>query len=107
MDYEHDRFLYESDGNLHFGCVNPFCGHGNPALPNHYKVPIETDTMTLRLVSHENRKVTLEATIKVDRGDFKAGQKVTLEAADNLEACKKEFDRVFNPDKPRTLPRFV
>lgn len=88
MDYEHDRFLYEKDGNLHFGCVNPFCGHGNPALPNHYRVPMETDTMTLKFISHKNRQVTLEA-------------------ADNLKACEEEFNKVFNPDKPRTLPRFI
>lgn len=107
FDHEHDRYLYEEDEKLHFGCINPFCGHGDPALPNHYRVPMETDTMVLQVVSHQDRKLTLEATIKVDRGKYKTDQKVTIVADDNLEVCKEEFDKIFNPDKPRTLPRFI
>lgn len=106
FDHEHDRYLYEKDGSLHFGCINPFCGHGDPALPNHYQVPMETDTMALQVISHQDRKLTLEATIKETKGEFKEGQKVTLVADDNLEACKVEFDKIFNPQKPK-LPRFV
>lgn len=96
FDHEHDRFLYEKDSFLHFGCINPFCGHGDPALPNHYKIPMEIPAMSIQVIEHKERKLTIEATIKRDAGEFKCGQKVTLVADDNLESCKQEFDRVFN-----------
>jgi len=59
-DFEHSRFLYAKDGFLHFGCVNPFCGHGDPALPNHWQIPMETNAIRIRLLSHKHRHVTFE-----------------------------------------------
>ena len=93
---EHMAFLGERDGILHFGCRNPFCGHGNPALPNHWNIPCDTKDMTLKLVAHKDGKVTFEVTPKRDAGKFKAGEPIMVIADDNLEACKKEFDKVFN-----------
>ena len=62
MAHEHDRFLYEKDGKLHYGCINPFCGHGDPALPNHWAVPMETDVVKLRLVSApKGRRYSIKA----------------------------------------------
>jgi len=92
---EHMAFLGEREGALHFGCRNPFCGHGNPALPNHWKLPCETPDMVLKLISHKDGKVTFEVTLKKDAGKFKAGEPITIEADDNLSACKDEFDKVF------------
>jgi len=88
--HEHDRFLYEKDGALHFGCVNPFCGHGHPALPNHYRIPLETKELSMRLLSHKDRKVELELTRKDNGGQ------VVLAAGDSLEECKEAFDQLFN-----------
>lgn len=95
FDHEHDRFLRVKDGCMHFGCVNPFCGHGDPALPNHWELPMNIPTMTLKVVSHEARKLKVAITLKRDSGEFKAGQTVTVVADDNLESCKAEFDKVF------------
>lgn len=89
-DHEHDRFLYEREGFLHFGCVNPFCGHGNPALPRHYKIPLETKELSIKLLSHKDRKVELGLTRK-DNGD-----QIVLTAGDSLEECKEAFDQLFN-----------
>lgn len=99
FDYEHDRYLYEKDGFLHFGCINPFCGHGDPALPKHYKIHMEIPAMSLKVVSHQDRKLIIEATLKRDGDSFKAGTKVTIEADDNLDSCKEAFDRIFGSSK--------
>lgn len=95
---EHMAFLGERDGCLHFGCRNPFCGHGNPALPNHWRIPCDVQDMTIKLVAHKDRKLTFEITPKRDAGKFKSGEPITLVADDNLEACKEEFDRVFEEE---------
>ena len=89
---EHMAFLGEREGALHFGCRNPFCGRGDPALPNHWKIPCETPDVVLKLISHKDGKVPFEVTLKRDAGRFKA---ITLEADDNLPACHDEFDKVF------------
>ena len=93
--HEHDRFLYERDSFLHFGCVNPFCGHGNPALPNHYRIPLETKELSMRLLSHKDRKVELELTRKDNGGQ------IVLTAGDSLEECKKAFEQIFNSKEAR------
>ena len=91
-DHEHDRFLYEKDSFLHFGCVNPFCGHGNPALPHHYKIPLETKELSMKLLSHKDRRVEMQLT-----GKDSGGQTV-LTAGDSLEECKEAFDRLRNEE---------
>lgn len=88
--HEHDRFLYERDGYLHFGCVNPFCGHGDPALPNHFTVPLETKGLSMRLLSHTDRKVELQITRKDN------GAQVVLSAGDSLKECEEAFAQLFN-----------
>lgn len=92
---EHMAFLGEREGKLHFGCRNPFCGHGNPALPNHWEIPCETEDVTLKVISHKSGIVTFAVTPKRDAGKFKAGQPIALMANDNLEACKEEFNKIF------------
>ena len=92
---EHMAFLGQRDGALYFGCRNPFCGHGNPALPNHWKIPYDTKDMTLKLISHEKGKVSFEVTPKKTAGKFQAGEPITVVADDNLPACKEEFDKIF------------
>lgn len=94
-DHKHDRFLYEKDVKLHYGCINPFCGHGNPALPNHWTVPMETDVVKLRVVSHEDRKLTLELTWKVDHLKHHQGEITAIVMPDNLEDNKKMFNEIF------------
>ena len=37
---EHMAFLYEKEGFLHFGCRNPFCGHGDPCLTKPHGVAV-------------------------------------------------------------------
>ena len=84
-DHEHDRFLSEEHTMFIFGCINPFCGHGSPALPKRYKIPKETNEVKLKLLSHLNRKVTMGVTIK------ETGKRVVFECDDNLVACSKAF----------------
>ncbi len=97
-DHEHDRFLYEKDGFLHFGCLNPFCGHGNPALPFHHKIPLDSEDVTMKLVSHRDRKMQVEVTPK----DPQYGPTI-LECEDNLEACGQAFGELhFPPKQPST-----
>lgn len=88
-NHEHDRFLYEKDGYLHFGCINPFCGHGDPALPNHWKVPMQFEGGCMKLLYHIGRKVAIEVT------RYSTGEKTTLVTDNNLEACREEFQRLF------------
>jgi len=89
MAHEHDRFLYEKDGALHFGCVNPFCGHGSPALPKHYCVSLDRKDVVMRLLAHDNGQVRIEVTPK----DTQC-KPVILTAEDNLEACREAFNRL-------------
>lgn len=89
MTHEHDRFLFEKDGALHFGCINPFCGHGNPALPNHQKIPLDSKDVTMKLVSHEGREIKIEVTPKNTCYDS-----VILTTEDNLEACAEAFENL-------------
>lgn len=98
-NHKHDRFLYEKNGELHYGCINPFCGHGNPALPNHWAVPMETDVVKLRLISHKDRRIALELTWKVDFLEHHKGEVMQVEMPDNLEANKAEFSRIFHSEK--------
>lgn len=110
LDHAHDRFLFVKDGEMHFGCINPFCMHGNFGLPAHYKLPMDIPAMTLKLLSHKDRKVTFEVTLKSDASKFKSGTTTTLTADDNLEACKAKFDEVFGSsekEEKRQYPRFV
>lgn len=93
---EHMAFLGVRDGKLHFGCRNPFCGHGNPALPNHWAIPCETDDMTVDLVSNKSGKVTFKITPKRSAGKLQAGVPVTITADANMESCRAEFERAFN-----------
>ncbi len=102
-DHKHDRFLYEKDDQLHYGCINPFCGHGNPALPNHWAVPMETDVVSLRLVSHKDREIVLEITWKRDFLGHHTGEIMPVSMPDNLEASKAEFDKIFHPEKYAVL----
>ena len=95
MAHEHDRFLGEREDALHFGCVNPFCGHGNPALPNHYKVPLESKDVTMKLLSHENDLLKIEVTPK----DPQYGPAI-LECEDNFEACGQAFGQLSFPVAP-------
>ena len=91
MAHEHDRFLGERDGALHFGCTNPFCGHGNPALPNHYKIPLDSKDVTMELLSHKGGELKIEVTPKDARY-----QAAILTTEDNLEACADGFkDLIF------------
>ncbi len=89
MAHEHDRFLGEREGALHFGCVNPFCGHGNPALPNHHKIPLDSKDVTMKLLSHENGKMRVEVTPKDQQYS-----PTILECEDNLEACGQAFGQL-------------
>lgn len=89
-NHAHDRYLYQKDGFLHFGCINPFCGHGDPALPHHYKVPLELKELSVRLLSHKDRKLKLEITRK------DTGGQAFLTAGDSLAECKEVFDQLFN-----------
>lgn len=92
-DHEHDRFLYKKDGFLHFGCINPFCGHGDPALPQHFEIPLNSKDVTMKLLTHKDRRLRIEVTPK------EAGWKpAILECEDNLEACNEGFRKlIFNP----------
>lgn len=96
MTHEHDRFLYEKDGYLHFGCINPFCGHGNPALPNHYKVPLDSEDVVMRLVKHEAGKLEIEVTAKVKDPEYAS---TLLQSDDNFEACGQAFKRLVFTEK--------
>lgn len=95
-NFEHNRFLYVGDERLHFGCVNPFCGHGNPALPNHWEIPIETEAIRIALVSHDSRQVVFNVYIKKSFANHKAGDVETVKCADNLPACQEAFKALFH-----------
>lgn len=86
--HEHDRFLGESDGALHFGCINPFCGHGDPALPNHYKIPLDSNDVTMKLLSHKEGGLEIEITAR------ETGKTATMVVDDNLEACSEGFRNI-------------
>jgi len=96
-NHEHDRFLYTKDGFMIFGCINPFCGHGDPALPNHWAIPMETDAITIVSAKHnkKERLVTFEVRFKKDIGRFKKGDVVQLPCADNFVCCKAIFNDLF------------
>jgi len=109
-DHEHDRFLLEKEGKLIYGCVNPFCGHGDPALPHRWGVPMESDVVKLRVVSHKDRMLTLELTWKVDHLGHNKGEVMQVTIPDNLEDNKAEFNKIFHPEKeakPILLGPFV
>ncbi|MDO9334141.1 MAG: type II secretion system protein [Dehalococcoidales bacterium] len=94
MAHEHDRFLYEKNGFLHFGCINPFCGHGNPALPHHDKVPLDSQDVTMKLISHDDGVVTIKVTPKDT-----AYASTILKCEDNLEACRQGFRGLVFPKR--------
>jgi len=94
-NFEHNRFLYVKDEKLHFGCVNPFCGHGDPALPHHWEVPLETESIRISLASHSDRQLDFEIHLKQDVGKHKAGEIIKLSCADNLPACQLAFRTFF------------
>ena len=94
MAHEHDRFLGEYEGALHFGCVNPFCGHGNPALPFHKKIPLDSEDVTMKLLSHENGMMKVE--MKPQDPEYGS---VILECEDNLAACGEAFGKLAFPEK--------
>lgn len=93
--FEHSRFLSVNDGFLQFGCINPFCGHGNPALPRHWSIPLETKSITISVVSHKDRLVTFAVFLKKSVRKHEAGETVELICADNLVACKTAFAELF------------
>jgi len=95
-DFEHNRLLYVLDGNIHFGCVNPFCGHGDPALPNHWEIPLETEAIRITVASHLNRKVVFEIHLKTDVANHKADEVVKITCDDNLPACQSAFRKFFS-----------
>lgn len=95
-DHNHDRYLREEKDVLIFGCINPFCCHGNFGLPNHWKIPKETKAVKMKVVSHKNRYLELELTLKKQIREHKSGAIVVIECADNLWACKIEFNKLFN-----------
>lgn len=95
-DFEHNRFLYVCDGHVHFGCTNPFCGHGNPALPNHWEIPLETEGIRIVVASHLNRKVVFRVYLKKDVVNHKSGEVVEISCADNLPACQAVFQKFFS-----------
>ena len=86
MAHEHDRFLYERDGALRFGCINPFCGHGNPRLPNHQKIPLDSKDVTMKLLSHGEGELKIEITPKDS-----SYNSAILTSEDNLEACSEAY----------------
>lgn len=87
----HSRFLAVSDGFLQFGCINPFCGHGSPALPKHWSIPLETNSVKISVVSHKDRLVIFKVFMKQAVGKHKIGETVELSCADDLVACKTAF----------------
>lgn len=95
-DHAHDRFLGEWEGSLHFGCINPFCGHGNPALPRHYKIPLDSKDVMMKLVGHEDegRKVEIEVIPKDPKY-----RSVILRCDDNMEACSNGFNGLKFPER--------
>jgi hypothetical protein len=97
-DHEHDRFLFMRNNELHYGCVNPYCGHGAPARRNHWAVPLETEGVKMRLLSHENRKTTLGLTWKINYGDYRKGDIIEVSVPDNLEDSKAAFARIFGQE---------
>ncbi len=94
MEPRHDRFLYEKEGKFHFGCDNPFCLHGNPGLPNHFTIPLETGEVKMRLISHDKGRVKIEITPKVDTEKLKQGEPFVLESEDHFQALNDEFEKV-------------
>jgi hypothetical protein len=95
-DFEHNRFLHVKDEAIYFGCINPFCGHGDPALPNHWKIPLETESIRITVASHLNRKVVFEIHLKTDVVNHKSGEIVKIVCADNLPACQLAFNKFFS-----------
>lgn len=94
-NFEHSRFLMVKDGAMHFGCINPFCGHGSPAMPHHWEIPLETKSIKIGVVSHNNRLVCFIVYLKKDVGKHKAKETVKLTCADNLDACKSVFNDLY------------
>ena len=85
---KHSRFIQDEEHAFIFGCINPFCGHGSPALPNRYKIPKETNQIMMKLLSHRDRKLEIEVTIKENGG------KVILVCDDNLKSCADAFANI-------------
>lgn len=94
-DHAHDRYLREEEGMLIFGCINPFCCHGSVGLPNQIKIPKETYNVRLKVLSHKDRFLELEVTLKKESGSHKIGDKVTLKCHDDLCSCKIQFEKSF------------
>lgn len=94
-DHACDRYLKEEGDMLIFGCINPFCCHGSLGLPNHIKIPKETKTVSMKVLSHKDRYLELELTVKKQSGSHKIGDKITLKCHDDLYSCKLEYEKLF------------
>lgn len=92
-NHEHDRFIQDENTTFIFGCINPFCGHGNPLLPNRYKVPKRTKEVEMKLLMHINRKLMIEVRL-LDTNKINI-----IECPDDLEACSKAFADLKNEIK--------
>jgi hypothetical protein len=109
----HSAFLNVRDGKLHFGCENPFCCHGNPGLPYHWSLPLESGGFKMEFVSHEPHKaLRLRVTLLLAGGGLPAGTSRDLECVDELAACEAAFTALW-PEieelqkRQPVAPRFV
>lgn len=94
-DFEHNRFLFVKDEKMVFGCINPFCRHGNLGLPRHWKIPMITDSVNINIIHHQNRQIAFHICLKKNVGKHKAEETVEITCADNFDACKSAFADLF------------
>jgi hypothetical protein len=95
MANQHDRFLFCKEGKMHFGCLNPFCMHGNPGLPNYWALPMETKQLKVEIIQHTPGNYNIDGTIEIAMMVKGTDEKRIIKCSDNLEACSNEFEKVF------------
>lgn len=93
----HEAFLNQDNEYFYFGCRNPFCGHGNPALPNRARVRKEAQGYSVSLVSHQGKRCVFNLTLKLSVGEFKIGDVIPFEVDDNLPAFEEALQKSLEP----------
>lgn len=94
--HEHDRLLNSKNGKLVFGCINPFCEHGDLDLPNRWEILMETSSVTVS-VRHDpkNRIAHFDVYLKTNVGKHYKGKFAQFDCQDDLVSCRTAFHDFF------------
>ena len=103
LSTRHDAFLKVENGVLYFGCENPFCCHGNPGLPNRWRIPLESKGFKMELLEHvRGERLRIRMTTQIERCGLPAGTCHILECEDTLNACSEAFCELWPEVKGET-----